>query len=225
MEAIHQTTHNRTLPVFLWGFLISFLGSLPPGTTNILMVQLSATRGYVVSAWFALGCMAAEILCVYICVKVMDRIKQSRLLVKSMEWVSLMVIVWLVISSFSTVKDPGPLDVPVIPTNISPFIFGLLLMAVNPVQIPFWVGWTTILIERKLLPPDGRVNTLYITGIGAGSAVASLVFIAGGRAMSEWIAGREVLMQWVFGLALVVIAITQVVKIVRNRTAGQSQGR
>jgi hypothetical protein len=230
MDTAQAIVAKRSLPVLLWGFLISFLGSLPPGTTNILMIQLSATRGYVVSSWFALGCMVAEVICVYVCVKVMDRISQSRLLVKSMEWISLMVIVWLVVSSFSTVKDPGPLDVPIIPTNISPFLFGMLLMAVNPVQIPFWVGWTTIMIERKVLSADlpspeatgmrsGRNNTLYIAGIAAGSVAASLLFIAGGRAMSDWIAGREALMQWVFGLALVVIAITQVVKIVRKRKA------
>lgn len=210
--------------ILFWGFLISFLGSLPPGTTNILMIQLSATRGYVVSSWFALGCMMAEVICVYICVKVMDRISQSRLLIKSMEWISLMVIVWLVISSFSSVKDPGPLDVPVIPTNISPFLFGLLLMAVNPVQIPFWVGWTTIMIERKVLTPDSG-NTLYIAGIATGSLAASVLFIAGGAAMSDWLAGREMLMQWVFGIALVTIAITQIVKIVRRRSAGQVQGQ
>lgn len=177
------------------------------------------------SSSFALGCMMAEVICVYLCVKIMDRISQSKLLIKSMEWISLMVIAWLVVSSFSTVKDPSPIDVPVIPSHISPFVFGLLLMAVNPVQIPFWVGWTTIMIERKLLPPDGRENTLYITGIAAGSLLASVLFIAGGRAISDWIVGREFLMQWVFGAALVIIAITQIVKIVRRRRSGQSPGQ
>lgn len=221
MELFHTITTRRPLPVLLWGFLISFLGSLPPGTTNILMIQLSATRGYMVSALFALGCMVAEVICVYICVKVMDRISQSRLLIRSMEWISLMVIAWLVVSSFSSVRDPGP----VIPSHISPFLFGLLLMAVNPVQIPFWVGWTTIMIERKVLQSDGRDNTLYISGIAVGSLVASVLFIAGGHAISDAIAGRESLMQWAFGLALLAIAVTQVVKIVRNRRNGRLQGR
>jgi threonine/homoserine/homoserine lactone efflux protein len=225
MEAINTIIQKRSLPILLWGFVISFLGSLPPGTTNILMIQLSATRGYLVSSWFALGCMAAEVICVYMCVKIMSRITQSRLLIKSLEWVSFMVILWLVVSSFASVKDPHPMGVPVIPEHFSPFMFGLLLMLINPVQIPFWVGWTTILIERKILHAYGHDNIQYIIGIAAGSLLASLLFIAGGHAISGWIAGRQALMQWVFGLALVIIAITQVVKIVRRRKADLLPGQ
>jgi threonine/homoserine/homoserine lactone efflux protein len=225
MNVVHSILQRRSLPIFFWGFLISFLGSLPPGTTNILMIQLAATRGYTVSSWFAFGCMLAEVICVFICLKVMHRISRSPLLIKSMEWVSLLVIVWLVVSSFASVKDPHPMDVPVIPEHISPFLFGLMLMLINPVQIPFWVGWTTILMERRTLSPDGHNNTQYIIGIAAGSILASGLFIAGGRAISDRIAGREVLMQWIFGLALMSIAITQLVKIVRKRKADRLQGQ
>ncbi|HMJ67682.1 MAG TPA: LysE family transporter [Cyclobacteriaceae bacterium] len=224
MEAIHASP-KRSLPVFFWGLMISFLGSLPPGTTNILLIQLAATKGYFVSSWFALGCMLAEVICVVVCVKVMDRISQSRLLIKSLEWVSLLVITWLVVSSFSTVKDPQPLDIPVISGHVSPFVFGFLLMLVNPVQIPFWIGWTTILMERKTLAPDGHDNTRYVTGIAIGSLLASAIFIAGGHAISGWISGRQALMQWIFGLALVTIAITQVITIVRKRKADRLQGQ
>jgi len=194
--------------------VISFLGSLPPGTTNVIMMQLSATTNYKVAGWFAFGCMIAEVVCVYVCVKVMDRISQSRLFIKSMEWVSLLVIAWLVISSFSSVKE-----VP-IPKNMPPLVFGFLLMAINPVQIPFWVGWTTILIESKRLPVDGKDNALYIIGIAIGSLVASLLFILGGRGIAVWIDGQESLLQWTFGVALILIAGVQVFKIIKNRRAG-----
>ncbi|HZY79045.1 MAG TPA: hypothetical protein VFE50_05940 [Cyclobacteriaceae bacterium] len=209
LSAIGSKTSK--VKILVWGFVISFLGSLPPGTTNVIMMQLSATKGYTIAGWFAVGCMVAEVVCVYVCVKVMDRISQSRLFIKSLEWVSLLVIVWLVISSFSSVKE-----VP-IPKNMPPVIFGFLLMAINPVQIPFWVGWTTILIESKRLPVDGKDNALYILGIAVGSIAASLLFILGGRGIAAWIDGQESLFQWTFGIALVLIAMVQVVKIIRNR--------
>jgi hypothetical protein len=81
------------------------------------------------------------------------------------------------------------------------------------------------MMERKVLPADGSNNTIYIAGIAVGSLAASALFIAGGHAMSDWLEGREMLMQWVFGLALVTIAISQVVKIIRRRSADQLQGR
>lgn len=214
---MQSLTHRYEMPIALWGFVISFVGSLPPGTTNILTIQLSATRGYEASAWFSAGCMIAELLCVSICIVVMDRIRQSKILIKSMEWASLLIITWLVVSSFATVKDPTPLDIPLMPHNASPFLFGILLMAVNPVQIPFWFGWTTILIERRLIKAGTSDSVWYVTGIALGSAAASALFITCGQMISDWVSGRETLLQWMFGLFFLSVGAAQVFKIVKNR--------
>ena len=86
---------DRKISILFWGFVVSFLGSIPPGTTNIIMIQLATTRGYEVSSWFAIGCALSEILCVALCLTVADRIIKSEALIKSLELVSLLVIVWI----------------------------------------------------------------------------------------------------------------------------------
>ena len=199
----------KTFPVIAWGFVVSFLGSLPPGTTNILMVQLAATKGYDVATWFAVGCMIAEVVCVTVCVLIMDKISQSTRFVKSLEWLSLIVIVWLIVSTFTKTET-------VIPPLMSPLFFGFVLMILNPVQLPFWFGWTTILAQRKILTPTRKNNINYIAGIAIGSILASALFIAGGHLITSWIVGKEKMIQRIFGSLFVVIALIQLWKIFKR---------
>jgi threonine/homoserine/homoserine lactone efflux protein len=98
MISSNTIRHKREHSVLFWGFIVSFLGSLPPGTTNVLEVQLAATRGYEVATWFATGCMIAEVLCVSLCLLIMDRINESPKLMRSLEWVSLLVLIWIIVS-------------------------------------------------------------------------------------------------------------------------------
>ena len=208
---------GNKLSVLSWGFAVSFLGSLPPGTTNVLMMQLAATKGHQVSLWFAVGCLIAEVLCVSICVLVMDKITRSARVVRSLELLSLIVVIWLIVTSF-TGSDT------VIPPLMSPFVFGFTMMILNPVQLPFWFGWTTILIRRKILSRARQDNLVYIAGIAAGSLLASLIFIAAGHLITSWISGKEKMVQWTFGSIFIIIAGIQIWKIFM-RPAYQEQGR
>ncbi|HEX8061451.1 MAG TPA: LysE family transporter [Cyclobacteriaceae bacterium] len=201
--------------VLFWGFIVSFLGSLPPGTTNVLEVQLAALRGYEVATWFAIGCMVSEVLCVSFCLAVMDKVAQSPKLMRSLEWVSFLVLIWIIVSSFAGLKGVATAQLQF--TSVSPFLFGVILMAMNPVQVPFWAGWTTLLMQKGLLKGDRTEHVNYVFGTAMGSIVASMVFIAGGQAVTHWMAGKEKIIQWLFIGTFIVIAAIQLVKILRKR--------
>jgi len=195
--------------------MVSFLGSLPPGTTNVLEVQLAALRGYKVATWFAAGCMISEVLCVSLCLLVMDKITRSPKLMRSLEWVSFLVLIWIIVSSFATLKGVASAQLQF--TQVSPFLFGLILMAMNPVQVPFWAGWTTLLMQRGLLKGDRLEHVNYVFGTAVGSILASIVFIAGGQAITHWMVGKEKAIQWTFIGIFIVIAAVQLAKIIRKR--------
>src|ERR1041385_8259230 len=189
MISSNTIRHKREHSVLFWGFMVSFLGSLPPGTTNVLEVQLAAMRGYEVATWFAIGCMVSEVLCVSLCLLIMDKITQSARIMRSLEWVSLLVLIWIIVSSFATLKGVASAQLQF--TEVSPFLFGLILMAMKPVQVPFWAGWTTLLVQRGLLKGDRLENVNYVFGTAVGSILASILFIAGGQAITHWMAGKE----------------------------------
>ncbi|MEI9920416.1 MAG: LysE family transporter [Bacteroidota bacterium] len=211
-NAIADKREHSTL---FWGFIVSFLGSLPPGTTNILMVQLTAARGYEAATWFAAGCMVSEMLCVSLCLLIMERINRAPKLMRALEWVSLMVLIWIIVSSFATLKGVASSQLQSSPGF--PFLFGLILMAMNPVQVPFWAGWTTVLMQRGSLKHDWLEKVNYVFGIAVGSLVASMLFVACGQAITHWMAGKERTIQWTFTAIFIVIAMIQLIKILRKR--------
>ncbi len=52
----------RFLKVFLAGLIVSFLGSLPLGTTNVAAMQLSIDRGLLPAFYFSLGSLTVELI-------------------------------------------------------------------------------------------------------------------------------------------------------------------
>lgn len=80
---------NPKIPILISAILISFVGSLPLGTVNVVTVQLAITDGYSTALWFAAGCLIAEMLYVGISLTMMDRIMKIGILLKLLQWVSL----------------------------------------------------------------------------------------------------------------------------------------
>lgn len=73
-------------PVFkiaLWGFLISFIGTLPLGTLNIAAMQISITDGISPAIWFAGGALTAEMIYVRISLVAMDWVRKREKLLKA----------------------------------------------------------------------------------------------------------------------------------------------
>jgi membrane protein DedA with SNARE-associated domain len=97
-------------------------------------------------------------------------------------------------------------------------------MAMNPVQVPFWAGWTTLLMRRGSLKGDRLEYVNYVFGTAVGSIIASILFIASGQAITHWMTGKEKTIQWTFIGIFVLIAAIQLVKIIRKRRyRGQDQ--
>ena len=86
--------------IFFTGMFISFLGSLPLGTLNIAVMQISITDGIVQASLFALGSLLAEIIYVRISLVAMDWVRKQHTLFRILEWVTLAIVVALAISSF-----------------------------------------------------------------------------------------------------------------------------
>ena len=56
----------KLIKIFLWGFGISFVGSLPPATLNIASMQISVQETITNALYFTLGCLLVEMIFVRI---------------------------------------------------------------------------------------------------------------------------------------------------------------
>ena len=91
---------EKLLRVLFWGMLVSFLGSLPLGTMNITVTQISVQAGIQDGFAFALGSMLVEVAIVRIALITMKWITGQHKLFRVLEYLTTSVILLLSITSF-----------------------------------------------------------------------------------------------------------------------------
>ena len=136
--------------IFFTGMLVSFLGSLPLGTLNVAAMQISVSEGITKAILFSLGSLLVEIIYVRISLVAMDWIRKQEKVFKILEWVTLLIVVALAVASFYAALHPGEKKNIVLSSTLPKFFLGAAMCAVNPVQIPFWFGWSTVLFTKKI---------------------------------------------------------------------------
>jgi threonine/homoserine/homoserine lactone efflux protein len=205
--------------IFFTGMLVSFLGSLPLGTLNIAAMQIAVSDGVTGALLFSAGSLLVEIIYVRISLVAMDWIRKQERIFRILEWVTLLVVVALAASSFYAALHPSVEKNIVLSSSLPSFFLGVVMSAINPVQIPFWFGWSTVLFTKKvLLPRQDHYNT-YIIGIGLGTFIGNCLFIFGGRLIAGSINNNQHILNWVIGGIFALTALIQLWKIWRKKDA------
>ena len=207
------------LKIFFTGMLVSFLGSLPLGTLNVAAMQISVSDGITSAVLFSLGSLIVEIIYVRISLVGMDWIRKQEKLFKILEWITLLIVVALAVFSFYAALHPGEKKNIVLSSTLPKFVLGAMMCAVNPVQIPFWFGWSTVLFTKKVLLPRQDHYNSYIVGIGIGTFIGNCIFIFGGRLMVEKLNSNQDVLSWVIGGIFAITAIIQLWKIIQKKGA------
>jgi threonine/homoserine/homoserine lactone efflux protein len=205
--------------IFFTGMLVSFLGSLPLGTLNIAAMQISVSDGVVAAMLFSLGSLLVEIIYVRISLVAMDWIRKQEKILKALEWVTLVIVLALAASSFYAALHPKVEKNIVLDSPLPKFVLGLIMSAVNPVQIPFWFGWSTVLFTKKVLLPRKDHYNSYILGIGIGTFIGNCIFIFGGLLIASKINNNQHILNWVIGGIFALTALLQLWKILKKKDA------
>jgi len=209
--------------VFFWGMLVSFLGSLPLGTLNVLAMKISVEEGIKYAVFFSLGSLLMEMIYVRVSLVGINWIRKQKKLFQWLEWITLFIVVALAIGSFMTAINHNPADDQVqnhLP-DVNRFLLGIFLCAISPVQIPFWFGWSTVLFTKKVLLPKNSNYNIYILGIGLGTLMGNCVFIFGGKWIVEKLNTNQNILNYVIGSIFALTAIIQLVKIVTHKDAAE----
>ena len=206
--------------IFFTGMLVSFLGSLPLGTLNIAAMQISISDGVTSAALFSVGSLLAEIIYVRLSLVAMDWIRKKEKIFKVLEWVTLAIVLALAASSFYSALHPSQTkNVILSSTTLPHIVLGFVMSAVNPVQIPFWFGWSTVLFTKKILLPRSDHYNAYIVGIGIGTFVGNCVFIFGGLLIASKINKNQHILNWVIGGIFTITALIQIWKMSKKKSA------
>ena len=206
--------------IFLWGAMISFLGSLPLGTLNVAAMQLGIQESIKSALLFSIGSTLVEMIYVRVSLIGIDWIRKQEKFMKIMEWITLGIVLALAIGSFAAaVKGGVNAKNPILDNNMNRFLLGALGCAINPVVVVFWFGWSAVLFTKKILQPVNSQYNGYIIGIGVGAFAGNCVFIFGGKYLYQSIANAQHYMHWVIGGIFSFTALIQLYKILRHKNA------
>jgi len=207
---------KQLIKIFLWGALISFLGSLPLGVLNATATQLSVEKGFYTALVFAIGATIIELLYVYITLLAMDWISKKIKLFRLFEWFTIILILALSYNSLSAAINMEGISSIVPAESKGAFFSGMLLSALNPLHIIFWLGWNTVLIEKTILQKSKGNYSIYTIGTGLGTIAGFSVFIFGGNYIIHQLLFNETVINWIIGIALFTTAIIQMYNIGRK---------
>src|SRR4051794_16941708 len=83
-----------------WGMLVSFLGSLPLGTQNVVATSISIHDGAQQATFFSFGSLLIELICVRIALMLINRISKQIKLFIVFKWITSHLLLALAFGSF-----------------------------------------------------------------------------------------------------------------------------
>jgi threonine/homoserine/homoserine lactone efflux protein len=203
--------------VFTTGMFISFLGTLPLGSLNIAAMQISVSDGLRPAIYFALGALIVEMIYVRVSLVAMDWVRKRKKLFRYLEWATVLIIAALAVTSFIAAADPHVKKNVILSNTLHRFWLGTGMSAINPVQIPFWFGWSAALFSKGVLQPRTDHYNLYISGIGFGTFAGFACFIFGGRLLVDSLNANQATVQWIIGGIFAITALILLLKIIRKK--------
>jgi threonine/homoserine/homoserine lactone efflux protein len=205
------------LRIFFAGILIAFIGMLPLGTQNLAALQISITDGLEPALLFALGMVVPDVFYVLVTLLAMQWIQKQKKVFRALEWVTLAIILALAAANFYAAFHPSQQKNVLLSNSLPKFLLGVVINGVNPMQIPFWFGWTTILFSKKILEPRWKHYNTYASGVAIGMFAGTAVFIFGGRLMADKISNNQDLLYFTVGAIFIITALIQVWKMRKKK--------
>ena len=199
-----------------YAFLISFIGSLPVGTLNVNITDLVIDKHIGAAILFGMGAMLVEVGMVRIALVTVKRLEgMSRLF----RWFRLLGCIVVLLFAFISLEAAWHLrkaGVTIPFAGNAPFVSGLILSLLNPLHVPFWMGWTAVLKAKGLMSDVQRDYNIYVSAIGMGTCIAFLVYGITGHLLILFLRTNQNLFNWLTGVALLVAGLVQVRKVWRH---------
>jgi len=187
------------------------------GTLNITITNLSIQQGYFNTAKFALGAILVEIIIVKISISFTIQLEKIKTLLKVFNWLSIIILFSLATIFFIYAIKKTPSDTyPSIKLN-NLILWGAVLSLVNPLQLPFWIAWTSILKTKKLLTRHLFHQIVYFFAIALGTGFAYYLYIEIGSGLILFFKNQSYLINFIIGVSLLFTGLLQFLKISKHK--------
>lgn len=195
-----------------WAMAISFTGSLPLGTLNLTVANFSFADNLSGAAMFSIAAIFVEMLLVRIALMAVRQLEKLKRLLRFFNLITGVVLLLLAFNSLSAAWQKLVFQSELPFTDLHPVLLGLLLSVINPLHVPFWIGWTAVLKAKRVLDDSQGAHNFYVLAIGLGTTLAFFVYALAGRFLINHLLKQHVLLNWIIGFVLLVTALVQLYK-------------
>ena len=194
------------------GFLIGFMGYLPPGNINLTVVQMSISKSKHHHVWYFIFFAASmEFIYCFGSLMGMTLLLGQPGWILALKWSSVVVFTVLGILSFlHKVKDPEK--------RSSGIRRGIIIAILNPLQIPFWLIWGVYVMHNGWVKPDILSITFFSLITAAGSLTILWLYSVAGRKMEAILNAHQKLMNRVIGSIFIGLAVLELIKLLAPHT-------
>ncbi len=157
------------LQVFIISFVVSYLGSIPPGTINITVVQMSILGFKRGALFFAIAASATEFVYAGATVKFQIFLSQSPFINQYFQLITGLAMLGLGVANLLAKSSNSKFSTDKEFKGRNGFKMGVVLGLLNPLTIPFWLAVTAYLQGNNWIALDGANFWIYLTGVSTGT--------------------------------------------------------
>ncbi len=182
---------------------------------NITATHIAIDQGIKAGLIYATGSMLVEIMVVRLTLVGMNWLARRQKIFFFLEVITTGLLLLVAIGSFIAAYKMKAFSNALLPGKfLDPFWTGAILSITNPLHIPFWLGWSTILLNKQILEPRPTQYNWFVAGIGTGTILGFMVFIYAGTYLVAQITKHQNILNWIIGILLLGTAILQAKKII-----------
>jgi len=172
-------------------FLFSFLGSIPPGTLNLSVLQLSIDNKIKAAFRFCLAAAIIEMPFAYVAVKFQSIIVSSPIIIDNLKIIASVVMIGLGFINIYSSKKKDSLSQRFYNSG---FRKGVILSVLNPLAVPFWVGVSTYLVSISWISFEKEALIVwFVLGVSLGTFTLLGLLIILGKRIAPLFQNKEII--------------------------------
>ena len=190
------------------GFILGFIGYLPPGNINLTVVQLAISHSKKRVWTFIVFATVMEFLYCLGCLTGLDLLMQQPGLVIVLQWLA--VFIFLALGLLSFFHNEEAVKIPA----LSGFGRGVFAAIINPLQVPFWLVWGVYLNDKL---KGGYLAIAIFSAITAmGTTCILWIYAVGGKKLVENMKLERKILDRIIGVLLIGLAVLQLFKLLHK---------
>ena len=163
------------LSTFGVGFFISFLGTIPPGTLNLTIIQLGLDHRINIAWRMAIAAALIEYPYAWLAIEFQEFVTRSPVIIHNFQLLTGVVMLFFGLVNLFASSKPSKLSQRF---GASGFRKGVLLGLLNPLAVPFWIAMTAYSKSHGWIKLSTAWEVhAYLLGVSAGT-VALFMLLA-----------------------------------------------